>query len=100
MSELNFAIAIVFPGAGVANIVKAATLHGVHIIDKEEYDAGKDYTSFFSSYEPYMNGSRLLLLFIYSDGNSILAEDTVQLEGALEKSRSYNMSADYNGELT
>lgn len=100
MTDLHFAIAIVLPGAEVADIVKAATFNGVHIIDKETYDAEKDYASFISAYEPYTNGSRILLLFVFPGAQSMLVADDAQLLQALEKCRDYDKSKDYNEELT
>ena len=89
MNDLQFAIAVVFPGAEVADIVKAATYNGVHIIDKEEYDNGRDYAAYSAAYEPYIEGSRILLLFVYPEGQSILAGDDAQLQRAIEKSSEY-----------
>lgn len=99
MTDLHFAIAIVVPGAKVADIVKAATYNGVHIIDKETYDAGKDYVLYISAYEPYTNGSRIQLLFVFPGGQSILASEDIQITEAVEKCRDYDKSKDYNEEL-
>ncbi len=90
MSDHEFAIAIVFPGAGVAEIVKGATYNGVHIIDKEDYDPQKDYAAYHAAYEPYIEGKRILLLFVFPDGQSMLATDEMQLTSAVEKSRQYS----------
>jgi len=87
MSDLEFAIAIVFPGAGVAEIVKGATYNGVHIIDKEDYNPGKDYTAYRTLYEPYIDGKRILLLFVFPDGQSILASTDAELARAIEKTK-------------
>jgi hypothetical protein len=99
MTDLHFAIAIILPSAEVGDIVKATTYNGVHIIDKETYDTGKDYALFMSGYEPYTNGSRIKLLFVFPDGQSILATDDVQIAQAVEKCRDYDKSKDYNEEL-
>jgi hypothetical protein len=90
MSYLQFAVAIVFPGAGVPDIVEAAAKNHVHIIDKEDYDAQKDYEAFSKSYEPYINGSRILLLFIFPEGRSILASDPTRLSAAIEEIKGFN----------
>jgi hypothetical protein len=89
MSYLQFAIAIMFPGAGIPDIVDAASRHNVHIIDKESYDAQKDYIALGQSYEPYINGSRILLLFVFPEGRSILATDPQKLAEAVEEGKGF-----------
>ncbi|WP_276135025.1 hypothetical protein [Polluticoccus soli] len=79
----QFALAIVFPGADNGDVVKAAIRHYVHVIDKEDFIADKDYAAQAASYQPYTNGSRIMLLFIFSEGNTVLADNETNLQRAL-----------------
>jgi hypothetical protein len=87
LSLLEFAVAIVFPGVGAADIVAAAIKHEVHVIDKEEYAPQKDYAAYHATYEPYVNGSRIMLLFVFTGGFSVLADNPQNLEKAMERIR-------------
>ncbi len=82
---LKFAIAIVFPEADIKDIVQAALKNNVHIIDKEVYDASKDYVAYSASYQPYINGSKIHLLFIFGEGDFILADTDGTLAEATTK---------------
>ena len=82
MTVIQFAIAIVFPGATPTDIVKAALRYEVHILNQENYEATTDYTVYDTKYGSFMNGSRLYLLFIFP-GNSILANDDRKLQEAM-----------------
>lgn len=86
-SPTQFALAIVFPGTDMADIVSAAVQHHVHIVDKQNFDAGKDYVAESKRYEPYVNGSRILLLFVFPEGHSILANSEAQLHSAIGRIR-------------
>jgi hypothetical protein len=82
-SPSQFALAIVFPGTGNMDVVTAAVRHHVHVVDKEVFDAKKDYAAESKRYEPYINGSRILLLFIFQEGTSILADTENNLDIAI-----------------
>lgn len=89
MTPSQFALAVVFPGADVADVVRAAMHHRVHIVDKEPYKDGKNYASFNLTYEPYING-RIFLLFVFPEGYSVLADDSHSLGNALSKIQEYS----------
>lgn len=86
-SPTQFALAIVFPGSGTADVVAAAVRHYVHIVDRAPYDPAKDYAALSKKYEPYVNGSRILLLFVFAEGYSVLADDDRNLDMAIGKIR-------------
>ncbi len=90
---LQFAVAIVFPEAGVKDIVSSAMKSNVHIIDKENYDPDKDYIAYSASYEPYVNGSKILLLFIFPQEEYILADTEDHLMEAATKISQLRQSA-------
>lgn len=81
----HFAVAVVFPGAGSADIVNAAIKNEVHIIDKEDYKAGKDYNAFSANYHPYLNDKHIDLLFVFREGFSIYANTEDKMKMALER---------------
>ena len=87
ISPTQFALAIVFPGSDTADVVAAAVRHHVHIVDKEAYDPRKDYVAVSKKYEPYINGSRILLMFVFSEGQSVLADDDRNLDMAVGRIR-------------
>lgn len=87
MTPTQFAVVIVFPGAQLSEVISAALTHNVHIIDKEAYRPGKDYAAMSRSYEPYINGSKILLLFVFPEGLAILANDETKLNVAVERIR-------------
>jgi hypothetical protein len=86
-SPTQFVLAIVFPGTATSDIVSAAVRHHVHIVDKETFDAKKDYAAESRKYTPYINGSRIMLLFIFPDGNSVLADSDKNLQSAVGRIR-------------
>ena len=86
-SPSQFALAIVFPGADMAAVVRAAVRHHVHVVDKETHDARKDYAAESKKYTPYINGSRILLLFVFPGGHSVLADSDASLDVALRRIR-------------
>ncbi|RYE25463.1 MAG: hypothetical protein EOP51_04050 [Sphingobacteriales bacterium] len=90
---LQFAVAIVFPNVDVKDIVTAAVKSEVHIIDKENYDPEKDYIAYSKSYEPYVNGSKILLLFIFPEGHYTLADTEDHLVEAAEKIKALQQTA-------
>jgi hypothetical protein len=87
MTPTQFAVVIVFPGTQLSGVISAALAHNVHIIDKEAYKPGKDYAAMSRSYEPYINGSRILLLFVFSEGLAILANNEANLNMAVVRIR-------------
>ena len=90
---LQFAVAIVFPNASVKDIVSAALKSDVHIIDKENYNPEKDYLAYSASYEPYVSGSKILLLFIFAEGQYILTDTEDHLMEAAAKISELRQSA-------
>jgi len=90
---LQFAVAIVFPNASVKDIVSAAMKNNVHIIDKENYDPEKDYIAYSASYQPYVQGSKILLLFIFPEEESILTNTEQNLMEAAAKISELRQSA-------
>jgi hypothetical protein len=84
-SPTQFALAIVFPGTDNTDVVAAAVRHHVHVVDKEYFDAAKDYAAIAASYEPYINGSRIMLLFVFPQGNTVLADTEASLQQAIRR---------------
>lgn len=82
-SPTQFALAIVFPDTDNGDVVSAAIRHHVHIVDKEDFTPEKDYAAQAASYEPYINGSRIMLLFVFPEGNTVLADTETNLQRAL-----------------
>lgn len=89
MTPSQFALAVVFPGADISDVVRAAMQHNVHIVDKEPFRETRDYASFDLAYHPYINGGRILLLFVFPEGYSVLADDSRALTKALTKVQEY-----------
>lgn len=87
MTPMQFAVVIVFPGTQLSEVISAAITHNVHIIDKESYKPGKDYAAMSRAYEPYINGSRILLLFVFPEGLAILANNETNLNMAVVRIR-------------
>lgn len=83
----QFALAIVFPGTDNADVVSSAVRHHVHVVDKEHFDVDKDYAAQAASYEPYINSSRIMLLFVFPEGNTVLADNESNLQRALLRIR-------------
>lgn len=90
MNPSQFALAVVFPGADVADVVRAAMQRNVHIVDKEPYKEHKNYASFDLTYQPYLDGGRILLLFVFPGGYSVLAKDQQTLNNALNTVQQYS----------
>lgn len=86
-SPTQFVLAVIFPGTNTSDIVSAAVKHHVHIVDKETFDVSKDYAAESKKYEPYINGSRIMLLFIFTGGYSILADSETNLQSAIGRIR-------------
>ena len=83
MNAHQFAIAIVCPGGSSSDVVNAAMKYNVHIIDKETYLADKDYRAVVSNY--HVTDYKIELLFVFPDGEHILAVDNEQYETAISK---------------
>lgn len=96
MTPTQFAIAIVFPGVGIKEVVSAAIKSQVHIVDREFYNPAKDYGAFSASYEPYLNGSRIMLLFVFPEGAFILASSDELLTKAFAKIEELHSENDYS----
>jgi hypothetical protein len=84
-SSSQFALAIVFPGADMSDVVRAAVRHHVHVVDREIFSAGKDYVIESKKQASYINGSRIMLLFVFPDENSVLADSDANLDVALSR---------------
>lgn len=72
VQQRQFAIAITMPGVGGTEIVNATMKHNVHILDKELYKKGKDYSVFLNSNS---EDTAINLLFIFRDGSSVSVND-------------------------
>ncbi|MDR3680447.1 MAG: hypothetical protein P4L41_10815 [Flavipsychrobacter sp.] len=77
------AICITMPDCKPIEIMNAAIKHDVHIVDKEYYDAEKDYDYFLAKYDLFSCGLDVSLLFIFSDEESVLISKDDQMENFL-----------------
>jgi hypothetical protein len=85
MNVANNAVAVVFPGVNVSDVVNASIAHAAHVLIKEPYNPSKDYTKFFKRSRRVITNDLMNLLFIYPDGTSVMVQDTVALKNALKK---------------
>ncbi len=79
------AICITLPDCTPLQVMNAAIKHGVHIVEKEAYDAEKDYDYYLSRYDIFSCGLELSLLFVFADSQSVLITKEDQLENFLEE---------------
>jgi hypothetical protein len=77
------AICITMPDCKPIQIMNAAIKHAVHIVDKECYDAEKDYDYFLDKYDLFSCGLDVSLLFVFPDEGSILISKDDQMENFL-----------------
>ena len=85
MNVTNNAVAVVFPGVNVTDVVNASIAHETQVLIKEPYNPLKDYTKFFKRSRRVITTGLMNLLFIYPDGTSVMVQDTVSLKNALKK---------------
>ena len=84
ISMTQCAICISMPDCKPIQIMNAAIKHDVHIVDKEFYDAERDYDYFLDKYELFSCGLDVILLFVYPDAESVLITKDEQVENFLE----------------
>ena len=75
MNAASAAIAILFPGVRTSDIVNGAKQYGVSILIKELYDPQKNYARYQKNLSPVVTGSGISLMFVFSDGSSMIAND-------------------------
>ena len=75
----QFAIAVTLPGATSKDIVTAAIKYKVHIIDKEEYDANKDYSVLPDMYK-HIDENPIRILFVLGTGKYLITEDAEEIK--------------------
>lgn len=75
MNAVSSVIAILFPGVRTSDIANGSTEHGVHILLKEQYDPQKNYARFQRNLNPVIAEESIGLLFIFSDGTNMIAQD-------------------------
>lgn len=83
MTPKQFALAILSPGAGAADIVSAATKNRVSIIDREPYNPQKNYAALTADGDYRSNNIKLL--FVFNDGHSVLADTEQKIKHAMQK---------------
>jgi hypothetical protein len=79
------AICISMPDCTPMHIIKAALKHNVHIVDKENYDADKDYDYYLHKYDLLSCGLDVSLLFVFTDVESVMISKDDQMENFLEE---------------
>lgn len=79
------AIAILFPGVRSTDISNGAKEHGVDILIKEQYDPQKNYARYQKSLGPVVTGTGISLMFVFSDGSSMLATDRKDINNIMKK---------------
>lgn len=77
------AICITMPDCKPLQIMNAAIKHDVHIVDREYYDAEKDYDYYLDKYELFSCGVDMSLLFIFPDTEPVLISKDDQMENFL-----------------
>jgi hypothetical protein len=85
MPNVQSTVAVLFPGVNTTDIVNASTRHNTQIVIKEQFDAEKDYSRFFKRSRRVITTAQMNLLFIFSDGTSVMAQDRTSLKNALLK---------------
>lgn len=79
------AIAVLFPGVRSADISNGAKEHGVSILVKELYDPQKNYARYQKSLGPIVTGTGIGLMFVFSDGTSMLATERKDINNIMKK---------------
>lgn len=85
MNALKNAVAILFPGVNTTDIQVAASVHEANILVREPYNEQKDYTKFFKRSKRVITTDSMNLLFIFSDGESVMVKDANTLKKALKR---------------
>ena len=79
------AIAVLFPGVRSSDIVNGAKEHGVNILIKELYDPQKNYARYQKNLSPVVTGTGIGLMFVFSDGSSMIANDRRDINNVMKK---------------
>lgn len=79
------AIAVLFPGVRSSDIVNGAKEHGVNILVKELYDPQKNYARYQKNLSPVVTGTGIGLMFVFSDGSSMIANDRKDINNVMKK---------------
>lgn len=79
------AIAILFPGVRTSDILNGARQFGVNILIKELYDPTKNYARLQKNLSPIVSGAEIGLMFVFSDGTSMLAADKKDLNTIMKR---------------
>ncbi len=87
------AIAVLFPGVRTTDVVNASIEHEVHVLMKEPYNPRKDYSIFTKPARREVVKEGINLLFVFSDGSSVLAKDEDTMEEALGRMSSMGVYA-------
>jgi hypothetical protein len=75
MNQTVYALCVKFADVNVAQIISASRKHKVAVLHVENYNSTKDYHHIFDEYPLEIpQHSILVLLFIFPDGNSFIAE--------------------------
>lgn len=82
---MNSAIAILFPGVRASDLVNGAQQHDVHILLKEQYDPQKNYARYQKNLSPIVTGTGIGLMFIFSDGTSMLANSRKEINKVMKR---------------
>lgn len=85
MNAASAAIAILFPGVRTSDIVNGAKQHGVSILIKELYDPQKNYARYQKNLSPVVTGTGISLMFVFSDGSSMVANDRRDINTIMKK---------------
>lgn len=85
MSNTSSAIAVLFPGVRSSDITNASVEHNVQVLMKEQYDPQKNYHRFHKNIKPVASDKSIALLFIFSDGSNMIADDRRTISKVLKK---------------
>lgn len=84
------AIAILFPGVRSSDIVNGAKEHRVNVLVKEPFDPSKNYARYQKNLSPVISGAEIGLMFVFSDGSSMIANDRKDLNSIMKKVHEVN----------
>jgi hypothetical protein len=93
MMNIKSAIAVLFPGVRTTDVVNASMEHEVHVLMKEPYNPRKDYTLFTRPSRREVVKDGVTLLFVFSDGSSVLACNEDSMDEAQSRIRGMGIYA-------
>ncbi len=87
MNAIASSIAVMFPGVRAKDIVDATVEHRTSVLIKEQYDPQKNYARYLKNINTGNESETvgINLLFIFSDGSSMVATDRRSISKIMKK---------------